>query len=252
MKYDSYIQGKQFSRTIMTTNEKSQSIQSTAKIAGWLYLLLIPLGVFGIMYVPATLVVSGDAASTISNIVANEMLFRLSVVSAFLVQLVSIFVVLYLYKLLKPVDQNHALLMVLFLLLAVPITFINELFHIAVLVLLNSAEPSHGLVSFFLELHGHGIFVSQIFWGLWLFPMGYLVFRSGFLPKFLGVLLMIGCLGYLIDSVTHFLLPDFGLTVSEFTFIGELLLPLWLVIKGVDVENWGTLAHSNRHLEYTS
>ena len=110
----------------MITNEKSQSIQSSAKIAGWLYLLLIPLGVFGIMYVPATLVVSGDAASTISNIVANEKLFRLSVVSAFLVQLVNIFVVLFLYKLLKPVNQNHALLMVLFLLLAVPITFINE------------------------------------------------------------------------------------------------------------------------------
>ena len=67
-----------------------------------------------------------------------------------------------------------------------------------------------------------------------------------------AVRLMIGCLGYLIDSVTHFLFSDFGLTFSEFTFVGELLLPLWLVIKGVDVENWGTLAHSNRHLEYTS
>jgi hypothetical protein len=236
----------------MIINDKSHSIQNSAKIAGWLYLLLIPLGVLGIMYVPATLVVSGDVASTISNIVANEMLFRLSIVSAFLVQLVSIFVVLYLYKLLKPVNQNHALLMVLFLLLAVPITFINELFHVAVLVLLNSAEPSQGLVSFFLELHEHGIFVSQIFWGLWLFPMGYLVFRSGFLPKFIGILLMIGCMGYLIDSFTHFLLPDFGLTVSEFTFVGELLLPLWLVSKGVNVENWGTLVHSDRHSQYTS
>ena len=106
-----------------------------------------------------------------------------------------IFVVLFLYKLLKPVNQYYALLMALFLLLAVPITLINELFHVAVLVLLNSAEPSHSLVSLFLELHEHGIFVSQIFWGLWLFPMGYLVFRSGFLPKFLGVLLIIGCPG---------------------------------------------------------
>jgi hypothetical protein len=236
----------------MITYEKSHSIQNTAKIAGWLYLLLIPLGVLGIMYVPAALIVSGDVESTISNIVANEMLFRLGIVSAFLVQLVSIFVVLFLYKLLKPVNQNHALLMALYLLLAVPITFINELFHVAVLVLLNSTEPSYDLVSFFLELHEHGIFISQIFWGLWLFPMGYLVFRSGFLPKFLGVLLVIGCMGYLIDSVTHFLLPDFGLTFSEFTFIGELLLPLWLVIKGVDIENWGNLAYSNRHLECAS
>ena len=221
----------------MITNETSHSVQNTAKIAGWLYLCLIPLGILGIIYVPATLFVAGDVASTIANILAHELLFRVGIVSAFLVQLVSIFVVLYLYKLLKPVNQTHALLMVLFLLLAVPITLVNELFHVAVLVLLNSAEPSHQLVSLFLELHQHGIFVSQVFWGLWLFPMGYLVFKSGFLPKILGILLMIGCMGYLVDSVTHFILPDFGFTFSEFTFVGELLLPLWLVVKGVDIES---------------
>ena len=221
----------------MITNETSHSVQNTAKIAGWLYLCLIPLGILGIIYVPATLFVAGDVASTIANILEHELLFRVGIVSAFLVQLVSIFVVLYLYKLLKPVNQTHALLMVLFLLLAVPITLVNELFHVAVLVLLNSAEPSHQLVSLFLELHQHGIFVSQVFWGLWLFPMGYLVFKSGFLPKILGILLMIGCMGYLVDSVTHFLLPNFGFTFSEFTFIGELLLPLWLVVKGVDIES---------------
>jgi hypothetical protein len=221
----------------MITNAKIHSDQNTAKIAGWLYLFLIPLGILGIIYVPATLFVADDVAATISNIVTNELLFRVSIVSAFLVQLVGICVVLYLYKLLKSVNQSHALLMVLFQLLAVPITLVNELFHVAVLVLLNAPEPSHQLVSLFLELHHHGIFVSQIFWGLWLFPMGYLVFKSGFLPKILGILLMIGCMGYLIDSVTHFMLPDFGFTVSEFTFVGELLLPLWLVIKGVDVKS---------------
>lgn len=221
----------------MITNENVHSIQKTAKIAGWLYLCLIPLGILGIIYVPAALFVAGDVASTIANILAHELLFRVGIVSAFLVQLVSIFVVLYLYKLLKPVNQAHALLMVLFLLLAVPITLVNELFHVAVLVLLNTPEPSHQLVSLFLELHQHGIFVSQVFWGLWLFPMGYLVFKSGFLPKILGILLMIGCMGYLVDSVTHFILPDFDFTFSEFTFVGELLLPLWLVVKGVDVQS---------------
>jgi len=221
----------------MITSDNSHSVQNTAKIAGWLYLCLIPLGILGIIYVPATLFVAGDVASTIANILEHELLFRVGIVSAFLVQLVSIFVVLYLYKLLKPVNQTHALMMVLFLLLAVPITLVNELFHVAVLVLLNSAEPSHQLVSLFLELHQHGIFVSQIFWGLWLFPMGCLVFKSGFLPKILGILLMIGCMGYLVDSVTHFILPDFDFTFSEFTFVGELLLPLWLVVKGVNVQS---------------
>ena len=86
----------------------------TARIAGSLYLLLIPLGIFGILYVPSALIVSGDGATTVSNIIANELLFRLSIVSALLVQLVNIFVVLLLYKLLRPVNTNHSVLMVIF------------------------------------------------------------------------------------------------------------------------------------------
>lgn len=221
----------------MITNDNFNSVQHTAKIAGWLYLSLIPLGLLGIIYVPASLIVAGDVASTITNILEHELLFRLGIVSAFLVQLVNIFVVYYLYKLLKPVNKTHALLMAVFLLLAVPITLVNELFNFAVLDLLNSAEPSHQLVSLFLKLHQHGIFVAQIFWGLWLLPMGYLVFKSGFLPKFIGILLMLGGAGYLVDCVTHFLLSDIGFTLSEFTFVGELLLPLWLVVKGVGAKS---------------
>jgi hypothetical protein len=86
----------------------------------------------------------------------------------------------------------------------------------------------------FLDLHEYGVHIAQVFWGLWLFPLGYLVFKSRFLPRLLGALLMIGCVGYLIDVGIAVLLPDLDVTVSQFTFIGELLLPLWLVIKGVD------------------
>jgi len=222
------------------------SIQKTARITGFLYLLLIPLGVFGIIYVPSTLIVPGDVAATAGNIMANGWLFRLSIVSALVVQLVNIFVVLLLYKLLKPVNKNHAVLMVIFLLLAVPIAFINELTHFAVLLLLSGADSLEVftaaqlqvLVSLLLDLHESGIFIAQIFWGLWLFPMGYLGFKSGFLPRIIGILLMIGCFGYLFDSFTAFLFPNFGVTVSEFTFLGEVLLPLWLLIKGVNVEQW--------------
>ena len=82
-----------------------------------------------------------------------------------------------------------------------------------------------------------GILVTQVFWGLWLLPLGFLVFRSGFLPKPLGILLVIGGAGYLVDSGTQFLFPGLA-TISQFTFIGELLLPLWLLIKGVNVERW--------------
>ena len=217
-----------------------------ARVAGILYLLMIPLGIFGILYVPSTLIVSGDAAATANNIMASESLFRLSIVSALILQINQILLVLVLYKLLKPVNKIHASLMVVFALAAVPIAMLNEFNHFAALLFLSGADyltafgadQLHAQVMFFLDLHEHGIFIAQLFWGLWLFPMGYLIFKSGFLPKTIGVLLMIGCFGYLIDSFIFFLLPTIDITLSGFTFWGELLLPLWLLIKGVDVEQW--------------
>ena len=217
-----------------------------ARVAGFLYLLMIPLGIFGILYVPSALIVSGDAAATANNIMASESLFRLSIVSALMVQINQILLVLVLYKLLKPVNIIHASLMVVFALVAVPIAMLNEFNQFAALLLLSGADyltsfgadQLHAQVMFFLDLHEQGIFIAQLFWGLWLFPMGYLIFKSDFLPKFIGVLLMIGCFGYLIDSFIFFLLPTIDVTLSSFTFWGELLLPLWLLIKGVDVEEW--------------
>ena len=208
--------------------------------------MLAPLGVFGILYVPSTLIAPGDAATTASNIIASEGLFRLSIVSALVTQLVNLLLVLVLYKLLKPVNKNHAVLMVIFFLVSVPITMLNELNQFAALLLLSGAnyltvfttDQLQALVPLFLDLHEHGILIAGIFWGLWLFPMGYLVFKSGYIPKIIGILLMIGCFGYLIDSFTAFLFPKFGVTIAQFTFIGEVLLPLWLLIRGVNVEQW--------------
>lgn len=219
-------------------------IQKTAKIAGGLYLLMIPLGVMGLIYIPEILFISGDIVSTIANIKNNEMLFRLGIVSALLIQLVQIFLVLYLYKLLKPVNKPVAKLMVIFALCAVPIAMLNELNFGAVLFLIHSAEQSPLLIELFLYIHEYGVFIAQIFWGLWLFPMGYLVYKSNYIPKFIGVLLMIGCFGYFVDSFIFFLYPDFGIMFSEFLFIGEVILPLWLVFKGVDIDKWKQVALS--------
>lgn len=218
----------------------------TARTAGFLYLLLVPLGIFGMLYVPNTLFVPGDTAATISNIMANQTLFRFSIACALVTQVVQIFVVLYLYKVLKPVHKDYAALMVVFILVAVPIAMLNELNQFAVLLILNgvdyltffTTEQMHALVALFLDLRESGIFIAQIFWGLWLFPMGYLIFKSGFLPKLIGVLLIVACFGYLVDSFIFFFVPDFGITFSEFTFLGELLITLWLLIKGVNVEVW--------------
>ena len=227
----------------MVTKEKMNP-NKTARIAGFLYLTMAPLGFFG-MYGHSMLIVPGDASTTTNNIMASESLFRLSIVSALIVQIVNILVVLVLYKLLKPVNRNHAVLMVIFILVAVPIVMLNELNQFAALLLLSGADyltafeadQLQAQVMLFLDLHKHGISIAGIFWGLWLFPMGYLVFKSGFLPRILGVLLIIACFGYLIDSVTFFFFPSFEPIVG-YTFWGELLLPLWLLIKGVNVEQW--------------
>jgi len=228
----------------MTTKEKMNP-NKTARIAGFLYLIMFPLGIFIAFYVPSILIVPGDAVTTANNIMASESLFRLSIVSALIIQIVNTLLVLVLYKLLKPVNKNHALLMVIFILLGVPIAMLSQLNQFAALLLLSgadylkvfTADQLPAQVMFFLDLHEHGITIAGIFWGLWLFPMGYLVYKSGFLPRILGILLMIGCFGYLIDSFTIFLFPTFK-GIAQFTFWGEVLFPLWLLIKGVNVEQW--------------
>jgi hypothetical protein len=209
----------------MTTRTAETSPLLRARVAGLLYLSLVPLSIFGILY-------GGPS--------------RLGIVSALLVQIVNIFVVLALYQLLKPVNKNMAVLMVILLLLGVPIAMLNELNQFAVLFLSSGADSLrvftpgqlHALASLFLNLHNDGLTIAGLFWGLWLFPMGYLVFKSGFLPRILGILLMIGCVGYLIQSFAGLLLPNLEVNIALVTFWGEVLFPLWLVIKGVNVEQW--------------
>ena len=234
----------------MTTRTAEISLNTVARIAGFLYVLMIPFGLFGIMYVPTVLVVAGDAVTTTKNIMANIGLFRLSIVTALIVQVTHIFIVLLLYKLLKPVNKNFASLMVIFMLVSVPITMVNELNHFAVLLLLSGADylkvftagQSQALVPMFFDLHAYGIFIASIFWGLWLFPMGYLVFKSGFISKIPGVLLIIAGSGYLIDTFARLLSPHYGATIVAtiitVTLFGELVFPIWLLIKGVNVEKW--------------
>jgi len=228
----------------MKTHTAKTSPLTIARVAGLLYLLVVPLGIFGSLYVPSILIVRGDAATTASNIIANELLFRLGIVSDLLAPLVLILVVLFLYKLLKPVNKNMAWLMVIFLLLGVPIALLSKLNQFAALQLLSGAdyltvfttEQLQAMALLFLRLHDRGATIATIFWGLWLFPMGYLVFKSGFFPRILGVLLMIACFGYLINSFAIFL--GYTVNVGLFAALGEVLFILWLLIKGVNAEQW--------------
>jgi hypothetical protein len=216
-----------------------------ARIAGLLYIPPWVLSLVAI-FLRQELIVPGDAAATANNISASKSIFTLSVVMDLTVQVVFIFLVLFLYKLLKPINKNQAGLMVVFFLVSVPIAMLNAVNHFAALLLSSGADyltaipigQLHALVPFFLELNEYGIYIAYIFWGLWLFPLGYLVFKSGFLPKILGIYLMISCFGYLIDFVTFYFFPEFGVSINMFTGWAELFLCLWLLIMGVNVEEW--------------
>ena len=216
-----------------------------ARLAGFLYLSLIPLGYFGMMYVSAILIVPDDIAATIDNIIASESLYRLSVASALMMNIVSILLALALYKLLMPVNKDVATLMVVLLLPGAIIAMLNEVNHFAALVFsLESAtspfsvEQSQYFVNLFLDMYEFGAYIASIFWGLWLLPLGYLIIKSNFIPKILGILLYLAGFAYVADSFMLFIAPQVGLSLVDYLFIGELTITFWLVIKGVNVEQW--------------
>jgi len=219
------------------------SAKNPGRFAGLLYLLTSIPGAFALIYVPSKLIVDGNAAATANNISASETLFRLGIAAQLISQAGFIFVALALYDLLKGVNRRHASVMVTLIVVSIPIAFVNELNAIAALVLVRGADflsifekpQRDALAMLFLTLHGHGFGVAEVFWGLWLFPLGLLVYRSRFLPRFLGVWLAIGGFAYVILSLTGILLPQYQdkvFTYSQPATLGELVFMLWLVIKG--------------------
>ena len=228
----------------MTTKE-NMNPNKTARIAGGIYLIPWILSLVAMM-LRQNLIVSGDAVTTANNIMASKSIFSLSIIMDLVVQVVFIFLVLLLYKLFKPVNKKQAVLMVVLFLVSVPLAMLNTLNLFAAQLLSSgadylaafTADQLQALVPLFLDLNEYGIYIAYIFWGLWLFPLGYLTFKSGFIPKVLGIYLMISCFGYLIDFVTFFLFPNFGVSINMFTGWAELFMCLWLLIKGVNVEQW--------------
>ena len=219
------------------------STKKQARVAGLLYLLASIIGFFCLAYVPGKLIVSGDATATANHIRASETLLRFGIASELIAFTIFIFVVLALYRLFKAVSEKYAVAMATLLLISIPISLLNVLNEIAALVLvsgggfLSAFEKGQvdALAYLFLRLHGQGFIVAQIFWGLWLFPFGILVIRSGFIPRFLGVLLFVAGSGYLASSFTSLLLPSYRHLVDQFTTVltaGELPIIFWLLIWG--------------------
>src|SRR5260221_8918041 len=231
----------------------TNSDKKIARIAGALYFVLILGGIFYLRYVPSKLIVWDSPSATVRNIIASEILFRLSILVGLFGQTLFLFLPMVLYKLLSPVNKTHAILMVTLAAVSVPISLVNLLNKFAILTLVSKAnylsafepEQLNAQVMFYLDSYYSGIQIASIFWGLWLFPFGYLVFKSGFLPKIIGILLMFGCFGYLINFVGNFLFPTYGETLLSSVItkpgsFGELGICLWLLIMGVKTQNQAT------------
>ena len=219
------------------------SARNPGRFAGLLYLLGSIPAFFALLYVPGKLMVHGDPTATAHNIAASETLYRWSIFADLAGQTIFVFVALALYHLLKGVNRRHALLMLVLLLVSIPIAFLNELNSVAALTLARGSdflsvfdEPQRiALMRLFLNLRGAGFDVAGVFWGLWLFPLGLLVYRSGFIPRILGILLMGGCFAYLANSFTSLVLPQYEAAVSRWVSpiqLVEMLFMLWLLIVG--------------------
>ncbi|MDE3073082.1 MAG: DUF4386 domain-containing protein [Pseudomonadota bacterium] len=220
-----------------------RSLDRTARIAGFLYLLVVITGLFTLVYAPGKLFIPGDTSTVASNILVHQALFRADIVVGLLSELFFIATVLMLYRLLKETGPQLAAVMVLLVLLDAPLAFAGTVNQVATLTFLRGADflaafdqpQRYALAMLFIHLDAQAGVVSEIFWGLWLLPLGWLVSRSGFLPRLLGIWLTINGLAYVLLSATEVLMPQYLEMVSTMTrpiLLGEVVFTLWLLIVG--------------------
>jgi hypothetical protein len=214
-----------------------------ARVAGAIYLFGAVTGPFSLVYVPNTIIVTGNAAATASNILAHETIFRLGIFGDLLTGVWALAITFALYRLFRGVDQSLAVVMVILGgVIPAGIFFVNSLNWIAALMLAHGTDfaaftggQQDALAMLFMHLHSKGNVVNSIFWGLWLFPFGMLVMRSGFLPRILGTWLIGGGFGYLAVSFAGLFAPQYQDTVfmiSQPLLFSELAITFWLLVMG--------------------
>jgi len=234
------------------------SVRNPGRVAGLWYLLLVLGGPLRLIYIPNKLFVHGDAAATAANIAAHPLLFRFGMASDLFGAVVLIFLVLAFYRLFKGVDQQLAVLLVITGgVMPALINFVNVVNDAGALMVAQGPgflsvfdKPQRdALVMVFVQLHHHQIVAAEVLWGLWLFPMGALTYKSGFMPRFIGVWLFINGFAYLVLSLTGLFFPDYQDKVfmySQPALFGELAIMLWLVIKGATPLRMGLAAVLDR------
>ncbi len=222
-----------------------------AKQAGFVYLIVVLAGIFNLAYVPSKLIVMDNAATTMNNIVSSETLFRLGILAGIVCYLAFLLLPFILYELLESINKKVAISMVVLAVISVPISLFNLTNKFAVLTLINvphhlqtfQAAQLQAQIMLYLRYYNNGIQIASLFWGLWLLPFGYLVVKSRFLPKILGIFLMAGCFGYLLNFLGKFLIPYYQETgisgiVALPASIGEIGICLWLLIAGIKKETF--------------
>lgn len=230
----------------MVENPKPPS-KGEARFAGFLYLLVVFAGPFLLLYVPGKLFVPGNPAATATNILTHQALFKAYMLVGVVAELLFVAVALALYRLLKGVNAELAGAMVILVLLDAPIAFLRIANEVATLAFLRGpgflsafdGPQRNALATLFIEVDRHGVFVSEVFWGLWLLPLGLLVYRSGFMPKFLGVWLFVNGVTYVGLSAIGIAFPErykFAMNAATPVLLGEVALMLWLLVVGVRVK----------------
>lgn len=219
------------------------TLSTKARIAGFFYLLVILIAPLRLVYLPSKLFVTGDAAATIHGIAAHEMLFRMGIASDLITGAVSLILTFTLYRLFKDVNRHWALLMLMLGFMDTPLYFFNTLNDMATLILVQGPDflaafdqaQRTGLAMMFLRMHSMMTYASEIFWGLWLFPLAVLTYRCGFLPRFLAIWLAINGVAYLALSYAGLLQPAYNDLVASLAFpcqLGEVAFALWILIMG--------------------
>jgi Domain of unknown function (DUF4386) len=220
------------------------SKQKLAKTAGILYLFIVILGFWGIMYVPSQTVVRGDAVATMNKIISNEFFFRSGIAGNLASSVIFLFLALTFYRLFKNTDENLAKALVVLVIVQTPVVFVSEALNVSALMvakgeLLKSFEviQRQEFVLFLLRTSKYTIIILEIFWGLWLIPLGQLILKSGYLPRIIGIFLILGGIAYVIEVMDYILLSEkLSFITDYFAFlysVAELSTVFWLLIKGV-------------------
>jgi hypothetical protein len=227
-----------------------KSLKKQSRLAALLYFVAGLPAPFALLYVPSVLIVRGDAAATANNVRHSELLLRLGMAGELFTATVVIFAILAFYHLFKSTSPKSAMAMMILFLVTIPMSYLNILNDLAAITFARGPEFLSGIaqperdafVLFFLRLHNQGLTLAQIFWGLWLFPFGIAVMRSGFIPRFVGTAEMIAGFGYVISSLVFLFLPASAQSIGQLAQIlgvGE-FASLWLLIYGAKPQPWTT------------